>query len=224
VGGAAASAATLDRARARGLPVLASYGMTETCSQICTQAVGGPPEAGVGRPLPGAEVEVVGGEIHARGSMLFSGYWGEPEVYGPATWFATGDLGRLDAQGCLHVLGRVADRIITGGENVNPLEVEQVLAPAVAPRRLCVFGRDDALWGEQVAVAIEGPADPTLVDRVLLTSQAELAAFKRPRLVTFVERLPELSSGKVLRRALKEASALPLTPLGSPRGSGYTSG
>ncbi|HEY6727106.1 MAG TPA: AMP-binding protein [Polyangiaceae bacterium] len=224
VGGAAASVATLERARARGLPVLASYGMTETCSQICTQALrADPPEAGVGHPLPGVEVEIVDGEIYARGSMLFSGYWGEAEVYGPSTWFATSDLGHIDAAGCLHVLGRLADRIISGGENVNPLEVEQVLAPAVAPRRLCVFGRDDALWGEQVAVAIEGAADPTLIDRLLLASQA-LAAFKRPRAVTFVEQLPELASGKLLRRTLKDSSSLALTPLGSPPGSGYTSG
>lgn len=219
VGGAAASEATLERARARGLPVLASYGMTETCSQICTRAVGAEPaEAGVGRPLRGVEIVIVDGEIRVRGAQLFSSYWDEPEVYQPSTWFATGDLGAFDAHGCLHVLGRLAERIITGGENVNPLEIEQVLAPAVAPRRLCVFGRDDALWGEQIAVAIEGPADQMLVERMLLASRAQLAAFKRPRLVTFVERLPELASGKVLRRALKEAGALPLTAIAYTRG------
>lgn len=214
VGGAAAHELMLARARARGLPVLASYGMTETCSQICTQTLGLQPEGtGVGRPLPGAEIALVDGEIHVRGNMLFSGYFGEPEVYEPSTWFATGDLGELDAHGHLHVRGRVADRIITGGENVNPLEIEQVLTSAVAPRRLCVFGRDDAVWGEQVALAVEGPWDAALIDRVMRTSQAELATFKRPRLVAFVERLPEAATGKLLRRALKESSSLPLTPL-----------
>lgn len=213
VGGAAANEATLASARARGLPVLPTYGMTETCSQICTRSAAAEAEhGGVGQPLAGVELTLVNDEIHVRGDILFSGYWGEPETYDPSTWFATGDLGHIDAHGCLHVLGRLADRIISGGENVNPLEVEQVLASAVAPRRLCVFGRDDRHWGEQVAVAIEGAADPVLVERITLASRA-LASFKRPRLVAFVEHLPERTSGKVLRRVLKESRSLTLIPV-----------
>jgi len=219
VGGAAATSSMLERARARGLPVLPTYGMTETCSQICTRSVTPEPEDdGVGRPLAGVEVAIVAGEIHVRGAVLFSGYWGESQRYTPATWFATGDLGHVDPNGRLHVLGRLSDRIISGGENVNPLEVEQVLGPALAPRRVCVFGRDDPLWGEQVAIAIEGPVDPELVERIAHVSRTCLAPFKRPRLVTFVEQLPELGSGKILRRALRESAALTLSPIG------YTSG
>ncbi|HEU5077145.1 MAG TPA: class I adenylate-forming enzyme family protein [Polyangiaceae bacterium] len=219
VGGAAANEATLTRARARGLPVLPTYGMTETCSQICTRAVAPESaEAGVGRPLSGVELAIVDGEIHVRGATLFSGYWGDPEQYTPSTWFPTGDLGSVDDHGCLHVLGRLADRIISGGENVNPLEVERVLGPCVAPRRLCIFGREDSLWGEQVALAIEGPADPALIERVTQTAQDRLAGFKRPRLVAFVERLPELAPGKVQRRALVESRSLPLIRMAYTRG------
>ena len=209
-----ASATSTYRRRSLGLPVLPTYGMTETCSQICTRAVTADPEdAGVGRPLSGVEVTIVAGEIHVRGAVLFSGYWGESQRYTPSTWFATGDLGHIDPNGCLHVIGRLADRIISGGENVNPLEVEQILAPALAPRRLCIFGHDDALWGEQVALAIEGPVDPALVERLTQAARTLLAPFKRPRLVTFVAQLPELGSGKVSRRALKASAALPLSPI-----------
>lgn len=219
MGGAAASEATLERARERGLPVLPTYGMTETCSQICTRAADvGLRHSGVGRPLAGVELAIVQGEIQVRGPMLFSGYWGQSRPHDPGSWFPTGDLGRLDADGCLHVLGRLADLIITGGENVDPLEVEQALEPSVAPRRLCVFGREDARWGEQVAIAIEGSYDPALLEGIARTSKERLASFKRPRLVTFVECLPELSSGKVLRRTLKQSAALSFTPIS------YTSG
>jgi O-succinylbenzoic acid--CoA ligase len=212
LGGAAANAATLERAWQRGLPVLPTYGMTEACSQICTRSpLNARTQGGVGRPLPGIELRVVEGEIQLRGDVLFSGYLDDGEPQAPCSWFCTGDLGHLDSDGCLHVLGRMSDQIITGGENVNPVEVEQALEATVAPRRLCVFGQYDALWGEQVAVAIEGPVDHDLVQHLARVSEQCLASFKRPRQFAFVERLPELASGKLARRALKDSRALRMT-------------
>jgi len=217
LGGAAASEQTLERAWQRGLPVLPTYGMTETCSQICTRSLeSARTQGGVGHPLPGIELCVVDGEIQVRGEVLFSGYLDDGEPQAKTDWFATGDLGHLDSEGCLHVLGRLSDRIITGGENVNPVEVEQALEALVAPRRLCVFGQHDRLWGEQVVVAIEGPVDNDLVQRLARVSQQCLASFKRPRRVAFVERLPELASGKLARRALKDSRTLQTRPIDDP--------
>lgn len=217
LGGAAASEQLLERAWQRGLPVLPTYGMTETCSQICTRSLtGARTEGGVGRPLSGIELRVVEGEIQVRGDVLFSGYLDEDGARAPSTWFTTGDLGQIDSAGCLHVLGRLSDRIITGGENVNPLEVEGALEAVVAPRRLCVFGQHDTLWGEQVVVAIEGPVDNDLVQRLARVSEQCLASFKRPRSVAFVERLPELASGKIARRTLKDSRTLRTAPIERP--------
>ncbi|HEU4535466.1 MAG TPA: AMP-binding protein, partial [Polyangiaceae bacterium] len=120
LGGAPASAALLREAAARGAPVLTTYGLSEACSQVATQAPGTPPDAarGVGAPLPGVEVRVEGGEILVRGPTLMSGYLGGADPRRDGGWFPTGDLGAFDERGRLHVLGRRAETIITGGENV----------------------------------------------------------------------------------------------------------
>ena len=214
IGGATCSEATLTRARARGLVPLATYGLTEACSQVCTRSlVPKGPETGAGCPLSGVEVRIHQGGIEVRGPTLFSGYWSEENTWRPSEWFATGDLGYLDDAGCLHVTGRRSELIITGGENVHPAEVEAVLAPHLAPRRLCVFGRTDPTWGEVVAIAIEGSSDPRLVARVVQISSEQLASFKRPRLLAFVATMPELASGKLARHMLSEISAPSLVPL-----------
>lgn len=208
VGGAACSVELLERARARGLRALPTYGMTETCSQLCTRS----PEptrheAGVGRPLDGARVRVVRGQIEVRGPLLFSGYWTEATPHPPGRWFRTGDLGHFDEHGCLHVSGRASELIISGGENVSPAEVEQALAPALEGRRIAVFGLEDAHWGQRVALAIEGPEAGELLERVARVATRELASFKRPRLAAFLPRLPELASGKLDRRSLCDSCA-----------------
>lgn len=214
VGGAACSEATLARARARGMVPLASYGLTEACSQVCTRSLASNgTEAGVGHPLAGIEVRVDDGAIDVRGPTLFSGYGSDTAARQPSEWFATGDLGHFDQHGCLHVTGRRDDRIITGGENVSPAEIEAVLAPALAPRRMVVFGRADPTWGEMVAIAVEGPHDPELVATLLEISRRELASYKWPRAIAFVERMPELPSGKLDRRAVREACMPKLVPL-----------
>jgi O-succinylbenzoic acid--CoA ligase len=188
LGGAAASPALLARAAERGVPVVASYGLTEACGQVATQ-IPGAPGAGCGPPLPGVRLRIVDDEIQLDGPTLFSGYLGAP-ARSPG-WHATGDFGRLDAAGNLHVLGRRTDLIVTGGENVYPAEVEAYLdARGVAA---CVFGIPDERWGQIVAALTTRP----IGEREL----ADLAPFKRPRRWVLVDELPLTPAGKPDRAA-----------------------
>jgi o-succinylbenzoate---CoA ligase len=216
IGGAAAPRALLARAGALGVPVLPTYGLTETCSQVTTvsYAEGRPViDAGSGAALPGAELRIVDGQIEVRGPMLMSGYWGESAL--PATgWFTTGDLGEIDAHGNLHVLARRSDLIVTGGENVYPAEVEQALEAIPGIAAAGVFGVPDEHWGQTVAAALV--ADRAVPEAMLFAHvDACLAPHKRPRRVCFVAKLPQTPGGKLDRRALS-ALAPALRPLPSP--------
>jgi 2-furoate---CoA ligase len=151
------------------------------------------------------------GEIIARldSDEAFAGYWNRPDADARALregWYFTGDMGYLDADGELHVSGRVDDMIISGGENIHPVEVEEVLARHPDVRDVAVVGEPDARWGERV-VAFIVAAGPGLtveaVDRYCRESPS-LASFKRPRRVVFVESIPKTASGKVLRRLLRD--------------------
>lgn len=211
VGGAAAAPTLLARAADHGWPVLTTYGLTEACSQVTTQEYGtvNRGEAGAGRPLPGIEVRIAeGGEILVRGPSLMAGYAtarGVESPPGPDGWLATGDHGRIDEAGNLHVAGRRADRIITGGENVDPVEVEQALERVPGIREACVFGLPDPEWGEVVCAAVV--ADSGLdADRVVDEMRRGLASFKRPRRIALLDALPTRGAGKVDRAAvLREA-------------------
>jgi O-succinylbenzoic acid--CoA ligase len=205
LGGAAARPALLARAADRGVPVVTTYGLTEACSQVATQPYGtvNRGELGVGQPVPGVEVRIVDGAIRIRGPTLLSGYF--PDEGSPATdgdgWLATDDLGRIDDRGYLHVLGRRSDLVITGGENVFPLEVEAVLERVPGIRTACAFGVPDDTWGEVVAAALvasraERPSDAELAAFV----RAELAPYRRPRLVAWVEDVITTPAGKLDRR------------------------
>jgi O-succinylbenzoic acid--CoA ligase len=202
LGGAAAPPRLLERAASAGVPVVTTYGLTEACSQVATQ-IPGAPGAGCGPPLPGVSVRIAEDDrIEIDGPTLFSGYLGEP--LRPPGWFATGDFGRLDAGGNLHVLGRRTDLITTGGENVYPAEVEAYLdARGVSA---CVFGVADETWGEIVAAAVTAPVDPA--------SLADLAPFKRPRRLAVVDALPLTAGGKPDRAAARAlAQRVGLVPL-----------
>lgn len=204
VGGAELPRAIFARARRRGWPIVPSYGLTEACSQVATAQLGDN-DPSPGRPLAGVEVRIRAGQIEVRGEVMFSGYLGEPE-WSPETWFQTGDLGELDESGRLHVLGRVSDRIVTGGENVDPVEVEGVFAGSL-DRRICVAGRAHTEWGEQVVLFIEGPYDAGILRDVVELARNRLAPFKRPRLCAFVVEFPMGPSGKILRRSLASLEA-----------------
>ena len=145
VGGAALPDRLRYEAAARSWPVLATYGLTEACSQVTVQRYGGPGprEPGAGAALPGTEIRIVDGSIHIRGPTLFSGYLPrDPQADpSPAGWFDTGDLGTVDSAGRLSVLGRRDDMIVTGGENVSPSEVEAALLACPGVAAACVFAR-----------------------------------------------------------------------------------
>jgi o-succinylbenzoate---CoA ligase len=184
-------------ARELGLPVLATYGMTETASQVATAA---PEEALAGergaRPLPGVELDVAEtGEILVRGPMV------APRAVAPDGWLHTGDLGHLDAAGRLHVTGRLKDVIVTGGENVSPTEVEAALMRHPAVVDAGVVGVPDPEWGEAVTafVVLSKGAGP---DELGAHCRELLAPFQVPKRIEVVASLPRNAAGKLLRSEL----------------------
>jgi O-succinylbenzoic acid--CoA ligase len=216
LGGAAASSGLLQRAAQRRLPIVITYGCTETSSQVATTPYAlryAAADQGAGAPLAGAQLRIADGRIEVRGPMLMAGYLGEPAL-DPQAWFDTGDLGEIDARGCLHVHARRADLIITGGENVYPAEVERVLESCAGVVAAGVFGLADETWGQTVAAALvvdaPAPSDTQIIDHV----SARLAPHKRPRRICFVPALPLTPAGKLDRGALTSmAGALrPLRP------------
>ncbi|MEM7584094.1 MAG: class I adenylate-forming enzyme family protein [Acidobacteriota bacterium] len=202
LGGAGAPPQLLRRAAEREWPVLTTYGLTEACSQVATQRYGTVNPGGRGcEPVAGMEVRIREGVVEIRGGNLMSGYLpaGDPSPFDADGWFTTGDLGRLDDQGRLHILGRRDEVIVSGGENVHPREVEEALVEHPAIEAACVFGVADPRWGEAVAAAViaSQPVDDIeLVDFL----RPRLAGFQRPRRIAWVETLVHLPSGKPDRR------------------------
>lgn len=209
VGGAAASRELLAEALDAGIPALATYGSTETCSQVATVAPGRAREdlGTVGRPLAGIRVTIVGadgtplstgvtGRIVVAGPTVSPGVLGEPVRRGPIT---TSDLGRFDDVGRLVIVGRVDAAIVTGGEKVLPDAVEAALATHPAVTTAVVVGVDDPLWGQVVAAVVEGDADTTdLAEH----ARRRLPPHAVPRRWRVVERIPTLPGGKPDRRAV----------------------
>lgn len=188
LGGGPAPEPLLLRARAAGVPVLSTYGLTETCSQIVTG----------GRPLLGTRVELAG-----DGEILVTGPTVAPGALGSDGHLHTGDLGAWDEHGRLHVVGRKAETIVSGGENVAPAEVEVVLLSHPGVAEAAVYGRPDPEWGERVAAAVVLRAGAAPLSAELREwCAARLARFKAPKEIRFVVELPRTASGKVLRRAL----------------------
>jgi O-succinylbenzoic acid--CoA ligase len=155
--------------------------------------------------LDGVEVRLTsGGEILTRGPTLALGYLG---ASGPLTdaegWYATGDLGRLDEEGRLWIVGRLSSRIVSGGVSVDPVEVEETLRSHPAVMDACVIGLEDAEWGEKVAAAVvpvEGEFDLEVVDAY---ARERLMAAKRPRRWLLMDELPLTANGKVDREAVR---------------------
>lgn len=220
LGGAPAAADLLRRAADLGWPALVTYGLTEACSQVTARPLGTPPDPseGSGPPLAGIDVRIAApdargvGRIQIRGATLFTGYIPPFEADGALTadgFFETGDLGRVDERGRLFVEGRVADLIISGGENVSPLRVEEALRACPGVEDAVVYGIPDPVWGEVVGATIVPrgtPALEPLADR--------LASYERPRRVVLSSALPTLPSGKVdRRRARAEAEGTPTAEL-----------
>ena len=218
LGGAAAPRAVLDACARRGVPLAATYGMTEAASQIATN----------GRPLLGVAVRlmrdgapVAAGEIGAievAGPTISPGHLVEGDRLEPTgTWLRTRDLGRLEADGRLAVVGRADDVIITGGENVHPREVEEALERHPAVAEACVFGLPDPLWGEIVAAWVRPCAAAALdADALAAHARAHLAGFKIPRRLRVVADFPRSAAGKILRADVRAAAAAVATTDDAP--------
>jgi o-succinylbenzoate---CoA ligase len=210
VGGAPCSRRLLVRAHERGLPVLTTYGLTEACAQVATRryAERHEPPPGDGAPatigvaLPGVELRVVDEVLEIRGQTLFSGYVGNPASDPAGGWFRTGDRALLTANGELGIQGRVSDVIITGGENVDPVEVEAALEALPGVAEACVIGLPDATFGEIVAAAYVPRESALDHEAALRDLRTRLAPYKVPRLFVPVASFARLSSGKIDRRTV----------------------
>ncbi len=260
VGGARTPLPLLREASCLGWPVVATYGLTEACSQVATQNLDREsqalrssvasvepllgddaprarascahvrdPIAGVGPPLEGIELRLRhesgdlvstapgrdsdSGVLELRGAALFSGYLERSEPGADSVtafglglsadgWFSTGDWGRIDAAGDLHLLDRRTDLIITGGENVYPAQVESLLERHPLIEQACVIGLSDDTWGQTVGAVVRlrnGTLDrPVDLDSFL---DLELASFQRPRRLIIVSELPSTPAGKLDRLA-----------------------
>ncbi|MCE2392693.1 MAG: long-chain-fatty-acid--CoA ligase [Proteobacteria bacterium] len=227
-GGSPIAESTLRRAlRVFGCDFIQSYGMTELpCSTYLgpaehREALEGRPELllSVGRAAPGSELKIVGedgrelgpgqiGEICSRGPQVMSGYWNRPEDTRSALrdgWMHTGDAGSLDEDGYLYVKDRTKDMIVSGGENIYPREVENVLFDHPAVADAAVIGVPSERWGETVkAVVVLAPGAGASEDDLIEFCRGRIAGYKRPRSVDFVAELPRNASGKVLKRELRE--------------------
>jgi O-succinylbenzoic acid--CoA ligase len=218
LGGAAASTRLLSQAADLGWPVLATYGLTETCAQVATQLPGTSQrgELGCGPPLDGVELRIAEGRIQVRSQAMLSAYHPPHLFPSPLTadgWLETGDLGHLDGEGRLHVLGRSDEVIVTGGEKVLPERVEEALLQCPGVSQAAVFAVPDPTWGALVAAAIVPSRTPVSLDPLRSAIAERLASFERPRLVAFVTELPRTASGKVLRRTVASACEGRLEPL-----------
>jgi long-chain acyl-CoA synthetase len=188
-----------DRSHPRHAERLASVGTPHSVVEVTIRDEDG-------RELPAGEV----GEVCVRGDVVMSGYWGNPEASARALrggWLWTGDLGAFDADGFLTLKDRSKDLIVSGGSNIYPREVEEVLLAHPAVAEACVVGRPDREWGEAVvAFVVPRAAAPAAVelDRFCLE---HIARYKRPRNYRFVERLPKNNYGKVLKTELRRMLA-----------------
>ena len=203
-----------------GHAILERYGMTETNMNTSNPYEGERRPGTVGFPLPDVELKITDpetgaeleegeiGVIEVRGPNVFAGYWQMPEKTAeelrPDGWFITGDLGRIDADGYVVIVGRAKDLIISGGFNVYPKEVEGLIDELPGVKESAVIGVPHRDFGEAV-VAVVVPADPELSAEAVMEGLAgDLAKFKRPKHVALVEALPRNTMGKVQKNVLRE--------------------
>jgi malonyl-CoA/methylmalonyl-CoA synthetase len=209
VSGSAPLAAELAReiADAAGQMPLERYGMTETLMLAGNPYDGERRPGTVGFPFPGVELRLdpEHGEVQVRGANVIDGYLDRPEATAEAFtadgWFRTGDIGERDDAGYLRLIGRSKELIITGGYNVYPREVEEVIATHPGVREVAVIGRANEQWGEQVTAVVVG--DGSVTEQELRSHAAQqLAPYKVPKRVEFIDALPRNALGKVVRGEL----------------------
>jgi fatty-acyl-CoA synthase len=195
----------------RGVPVGQIYGSTETAPiaivllrEDAMRKVGS-----AGKPALHCEVKLVGSEICVRGPNVMRRYWNDAaatsQVLDAEGWFHTGDLARVDDDGYYWIVGRSKDVIISGGENIYPAELENVMADCPAIAESAVVGVADAKWGEAAcAVVVRRPGAGIDEAAVLALFNDRLARYKHPRRIVFAESLPKNALGKVQKYELKK--------------------
>jgi O-succinylbenzoic acid--CoA ligase len=200
VGGGPVPEEPLEEAIARGATVVQTYGLTEACSQVTTLS---PADArrklgSAGRPLLTTHLRIQDGEILVQGPTVAPG---RADADG---WLHTGDLGRIDDEGFLYVEDRMDDMIVSGGENVVPAEVEQVLLRHPEVADAAVVGREDPEWQQAVtAIVVLEDGSSATPDELRRHCAESLAGFKVPKRVELAAALPRTPSGKLMRRALR---------------------
>ena len=200
VGGGPVPQDVLEEAIGRGAPVVQTYGLTEAASQVTTLSPGDARRklGSAGRPLLTTHLRIKDGEILVQGPTVAPGAADEDG------WLHTGDLGRIDDEGFLYVTERLGDVIVSGGENVLPVEVEEVLLRHPQVLDAAAVGRADPEWQEAVtAVVVLRDGDRVTGEELRRHCAAELAGFKVPKRFEFVSELPRTASGKLMRSALR---------------------
>lgn len=205
-----------------GQRILERYGMTETMMNLTNPYDGERRPGTVGMPFPGQEARIVDvqtrepilderpGEIQVRGPHVFKGYWQQPDATAAAFdadgWFNTGDLGWRSSDGYFTISGRARELIISGGYNVYPREVEEVLLTHPGVAEAAVLGLPHPDLGEQVVAVVvrRSDADGPTADDLVAFCRDQLASFKKPRQIFFVDALPRNALGKIQKHILKE--------------------
>ena len=225
---------TADRFRqVTGMEIIERYGSTEAA--IITAVPPGTPgrQGWVGWPLPGVRVRVANedgrfesaatGVLETRGHNVFAGYWNRPEerAFTEDGWFVTGDVAEIDGQGCIRILGRETDVVISGGLNVYPKEVEDVLDRSDGVAGSAVFGVPHPDFGEAVAAVVETAApEPFDESACIGYLKTELASYKVPKRIIAVESIPRNELGKVAKAALREEYGDLFGAVGTPPDTG----
>jgi acyl-CoA synthetase (AMP-forming)/AMP-acid ligase II len=211
--------ALVERMRAELLPnVIVAYGLTETCGMVSICDPASPADvlsSTVGKPIPGTEVMIRApeGEVMVRGFTVMRGYFDDPEATAeaitPDGWLHTGDIGSLDPDGNLRITDRLKDMYTTGGFNVYPAEVEQVIAAIEAVAEVAVIGVPDYRLGEvgkAFVVARAGFSAQPAPEAIMARCRDQLAGYKVPASVEFVGDLPRNAAGKVRKDLLRDAT------------------
>ncbi|HOM13316.1 MAG TPA: long-chain fatty acid--CoA ligase [Rubrivivax sp.] len=221
-GGAPCPLVLIEQLRAHGMVFTEGFGLTETApvasalgaGEVLTHA------GSVGKPIAHVEYRIaddagrdvpVGqtGELMIRGPNVFVGYWQKAaatrEALDEDGWFHSGDLARADEQGFYYIVDRKKDMVISGGENVYPAEIEQVLYQHPDIAEVAVLGTPDARWGEAVTAVVVLKAGARLTEEDLVAwARERLAGYKCPRVVQFIDILPRTATGKILKRELRK--------------------
>jgi malonyl-CoA/methylmalonyl-CoA synthetase len=194
-----------------GMRILERYGMSEAVILTTNPLEGDRLAGSVGYPLPGVALRIAGGEtgvIEVKGPSVFGGYWRRPdktrEEFTADGYFITGDVGRQDADGRVWISGRAKDLIISGGFNVYPKEIELVLDELEGVAESAVIGAPHPDFGEAVVAVIQGAGEEAVI---IAAARAQLAGFKAPKRVFFVDELPRNAMGKVQKNVLREIYA-----------------